>query len=758
MAQDPNSLPPTRPPQPEAAKEAPTVMVPQRTPKVLGGNKLIKRVGVGGMGEVWLGMDIKLQRQVAVKVMLPELLKTTPDAAQRFYQEARAVAKLNHQNIIQIFQIGEEGGLLYFSMEWVDGESLQDYLKRHGQLDPLAALELTLQIIDGLAFAASSAVIHRDVKPANVMLDKRGRVKITDFGLAKIQDSDASLTSSGVSMGSPNYMSPEMAKGEIVNHRADIYAVGITLYQMIMGNVPFTGPSATAVLLKHIQEPLPVPKLLEEKAGRFVVDIIRKMTEKDPERRYQTYESLRSDVVAALDMLREKRSDGAVTAPAGKESLIVASSPTAQFEIVNAAQHSPTPAPAPAAPDAKPSKAPVIAAVVMVALLLLVIVIGAVAYVVMKKGGVALPTAGGPTLLAAEPSVKGEMFLKLQVGTDSMAGQKVQLYGDVEMERLGQLRDELRTQKRTIEGLAESLRLLLDDIRGGSTAQEKVARFNEELDGKKLKADGLKRDGQRLQSEVGQYETMLTQLKTQYEDFKKKGYTSYRLVDPLTQISYDLAASGPKGASSRQIFEGVIASCDQQISGRKARMKTLAEDLKALEAESADLEKSIRVATSGGDKRPMEEKKADFKQKFAELAYAQTQRLKTIEKLADPALVPLAETTADKDGKFVFQKVKSGRYMAKAAFDTRWTAGGDQRDSHAVVWIESVDAGADEQAAVKLTQDNVLVYTRRDVLASVGRTYNDEDLSDLLDFFLDSKFEKGINATFEAYAESVMTP
>ena len=114
-------------------------MTPQ-TPKTLGGNRLLKRVGVGGMGEVWLGQDIKLHRQVAIKVMLPDLIKTTPDAAARFYQEARAVAKLNHQNIIQIFQIGEEKGLLFFSMEWVDGESLQDYLKRNGPLGEAAML------------------------------------------------------------------------------------------------------------------------------------------------------------------------------------------------------------------------------------------------------------------------------------------------------------------------------------------------------------------------------------------------------------------------------------------------------------------------------------------------------------------------------------------------------------------------------------------------------------------------------------------
>ena len=267
-------------------------------PKQLGIYRLARLLGRGGMGEVWLAHDTKLERDVAVKLMRRELL-ANEEAVKRFYREARAVARLNHPNIVQAYSIGEEHGLLYYVMEMVEGETVTERLRRLGTYPLADAINVMLQTINGLDYAYVRGVVHRDIKPSNLMLTEDFRIKIADFGLAKLLETDSHMTATGVAMGSPNYMSPEQARGEEADHRSDIYALGITLFQILTNELPFTASTPISVLLRQIQDQLPEPDMLREMSGGAVLETIKKMTAKSADDRFQTYGGL----AAALNVL-----------------------------------------------------------------------------------------------------------------------------------------------------------------------------------------------------------------------------------------------------------------------------------------------------------------------------------------------------------------------------------------------------------------------------------------------------------------------
>lgn len=257
----------------------------------IGGLRLVRLLGSGGMGEVWLAHDPQLDRRVAVKTLRREL-SHDPASKARFLREARAVARLNDPNIIQIHQVGEQDQALYLVMEFVDGEALSTRLSREGPLPLPLAVDIARQVACGLAHALANGVIHRDIKPGNILLDKSGRAKIADFGLAKLAEADSQMTTSGTTLGTPHYISPEAARGCAVDFRADIYSLGITFYHMLTGTPPFMAPTPGAVLVKQIQEPLPEPAELRELAGGAVMAVIRRMAAKDPADRFASYQEL----------------------------------------------------------------------------------------------------------------------------------------------------------------------------------------------------------------------------------------------------------------------------------------------------------------------------------------------------------------------------------------------------------------------------------------------------------------------------------
>lgn len=288
----------------------PTMIV--EVPEKLGPYRLLRLLGRGGMGEVWLAHDTKLDREVAIKLMRRELM-AREDAVKRFYREARAVARLNHPNIVQVYAIGEEGAIIYMVMEYVDGETVSQRLKRLGPLPLRECVNILLQAVEGLGYACARGIVHRDIKPSNLMISSDFRVKITDFGLAKIVEHDSQMTVAGTAIGSPNYMSPEQARGEEADHRSDIYALGISFYQMLTNELPFTGQTPLTVLLRQIQDPLPEPEYLRQLENGRVLEVIKKMTAKNPEERYQTYGGLAAALAALAPEVQVKPTAHAIT-------------------------------------------------------------------------------------------------------------------------------------------------------------------------------------------------------------------------------------------------------------------------------------------------------------------------------------------------------------------------------------------------------------------------------------------------------------
>ncbi|MDX2175598.1 MAG: serine/threonine-protein kinase [Candidatus Sumerlaeia bacterium] len=266
----------------------------------LGSYVLTGILGSGGMGRVYEAHDESLERDAAVKV-ISSAIASDPASRERIRIEARSAAKLHHPNIVSVFAFGEEGGASYIAMERVKGSSLQTMIASHGPMDPAKALRVVRDVAEALAYAWEHGIIHRDIKPANIMIDGRGTAKVLDFGLAKdLLSADPKLTATNTVMGTPLFMAPEQASGQPVDFRADMYSLGITLYYVVLGVVPYNATSPLAVALKHAQEDLPVPPTLEVLLKGELLRILRRMTVKRPEGRYAGYQELIADIDRVL--------------------------------------------------------------------------------------------------------------------------------------------------------------------------------------------------------------------------------------------------------------------------------------------------------------------------------------------------------------------------------------------------------------------------------------------------------------------------
>lgn len=276
----------------------------------LGGYQLVQKLGEGGMGAVYLARQLSLDRNVALKILSPQLA-SDPQFVARFTREAFAAAQLSHHNVVQIHDIGQDKNCNYFSMEFVEGENLAGATKHSGKIDPEKAVGYVLQAARGLKFAHDHGMIHRDIKPDNLLLNDQGIVKVADLGLVKrAGTNETALTASpshevtdgqtqlNVSMGTPAYMPPEQAHDAAhVDQRADIYSLGCTLYAMVVGRPPFQGKTAVEVITKHEREAMVPPDVVVHEVPKFLSAIILKMTAKKPEDRYQTM----ADVIKDLE-------------------------------------------------------------------------------------------------------------------------------------------------------------------------------------------------------------------------------------------------------------------------------------------------------------------------------------------------------------------------------------------------------------------------------------------------------------------------
>jgi serine/threonine protein kinase len=259
------------------------------------GCRLERKVGSGGMGKVYLARHLTLQKVVAVKILRSDL-PSDQSAVDRFLLEAQAAARLEHPRIVPIHDAGQEGGTYYIVMQYVDGESLAARLRREKRLPPAKALRIFRAVAEAIAFAHARGVIHRDIKPDNILLGAGGEVKLADFGLARILQFDSNLSRTGDIMGTPNFMSPEQALGKRADHRTDIYSLGATLYNLATGEPPFKAQSAISVIMKVIREPLRPPHTLAGRVPRPLSELIVSMMQKQPSRRPKSMK----EVLAAL--------------------------------------------------------------------------------------------------------------------------------------------------------------------------------------------------------------------------------------------------------------------------------------------------------------------------------------------------------------------------------------------------------------------------------------------------------------------------
>lgn len=269
--------------------------------KLISGRYLIESlIGSGGMANVYKAYDNMLGRTVALKVLKAEH-RGDMEFVRRFEREARAVLTLSHENIVRSYAVGEDGDISYIVLEYVEGSTLKELIKSDGPISPKVAVSITAQVLDALAHAHESGIIHRDVKPQNVIITPRGKAKLTDFGIARdVAATTRTYAGSNVVMGSVHYISPEQARGDDVTAASDIYSCAIMLFEMLTGKVPFGGDNSVAIALKHLQEDITPPVEINPKIPRALSDVIVKAASKEISLRYQSAKQMKSDLLRSL--------------------------------------------------------------------------------------------------------------------------------------------------------------------------------------------------------------------------------------------------------------------------------------------------------------------------------------------------------------------------------------------------------------------------------------------------------------------------
>ncbi len=278
--------------------------------------EIIDKVGSGGMSDVYKAKDHKLNRFVAVKVLKSEFCEDKSFVS-KFKIEAQSAAGLAHPNIVNVYDVGEDQGIYYIVMELIDGITLKKYIEKKGKLPVKDAISIAIQVAQGIEAAHNNHIVHRDIKPQNIIISREGKVKVTDFGIARAASAN---TINSNAMGSVHYISPEQARGGYIDEKSDIYSLGITLYEMITGRVPFEGDSTVTIALQHIQEEMPSPKMFVPELPISVEKIIEKCAQKKPERRYLKVSSLIADLKKSLIAPDE---DFVVIAPASNNNATI---------------------------------------------------------------------------------------------------------------------------------------------------------------------------------------------------------------------------------------------------------------------------------------------------------------------------------------------------------------------------------------------------------------------------------------------------
>ena len=398
----------------------------------IGHYTIVSELGRGGMGVVYKAHEESLNRYVALKV-LGEQLASDDSFVQRFVREARAAAALNHPNIIQIFYIGEDAGRHYFVMEFVEGHSLLALAREHGRIANPLATQYMLQAANGLAAAHDRGLIHRDIKPANIMVNERGLLKIADFGLALPQDALTRLTTTGMLVGTPGYLSPEQCRGDKPDARSDIYSLGVTFFEILTGRLPFQADSPLAMLRKILDEQAPDLATLASDIDANTRSIVHRMIAKDPAQRYQDCHELAADLEASLAAMGSRTAvpGAGVTPPGGATRRVAAAAVVAGSDAMNGATLPTVPiaaAPAAATAPAPPtggstSKRGLVVVLSLAAVLLVAAAVGG--FMLLRSPVVKrlLPAwAGGATAGPGEKAAAAAVRREETAGEDAGAG------------------------------------------------------------------------------------------------------------------------------------------------------------------------------------------------------------------------------------------------------------------------------------------------------------------------------------------------
>src|SRR5437868_4917118 len=261
--------------------------------------ELEELVGTGGMSTVFRARDVQLDRRVALKI-LHEHFADDPEYLERFRREARAVARLSHPNIVTVIDRGDDGGRQFIVFEHVEGENLKELVLRSGRLSVRRALELALPIADGLAFAHDHGLVHRDVKPQNILLSRDGEVKVTDFGIARSLHMEHGVTQTGTVLGTGEYLAPEQASGKPVSPATDVYSLGVVIWELLAGDVPFVGDNFVAVALRHVNEPPPHLRERRPDVSPRLDAAVQRALAKDPARRFPSMKAFAKELRARL--------------------------------------------------------------------------------------------------------------------------------------------------------------------------------------------------------------------------------------------------------------------------------------------------------------------------------------------------------------------------------------------------------------------------------------------------------------------------
>ncbi|EEW53114.1 Stk1 family PASTA domain-containing Ser/Thr kinase [Limosilactobacillus antri] len=298
--------------------------------------RIIRSLGEGGMANVYLAHDLVLDRDVSVKLLRLDL-RDDPDTKRRFHREALAATQLNDPHIVGVYDVGEDSGMQYMVMQYVQGTDLKAFIKQHYPIPLPQVVDIMEQVLSAVEAAHNRGIIHRDLKPQNILIDANKNIKITDFGIA-VATSQNSLTQTNTLMGSVHYLSPEQARGSIATKQSDIYSLGIILYEMLTGTVPFEGETAVSIALKHFREDIPSVRTVNSQIPQALENVVLKATAKNPHERYDSVQEMAVDLATSLDSARKDEPKWRAECDDGKTKVLSAAEIAKQIRAADAKQ------------------------------------------------------------------------------------------------------------------------------------------------------------------------------------------------------------------------------------------------------------------------------------------------------------------------------------------------------------------------------------------------------------------------------------